>query len=100
MAEAASRAGRKRAEGGPNARFVVCAAEALPGELDATADLVTIQFPWGSLLRGIVLGEPDLLGSPDCLAAEVRGIAGVASLCSEFGPRTEIQPGACAATRE
>ena len=58
MIEAATRAGRKPSKGGaPNARFIVAAAEALPQELGATADLVTVQFPWGSLLRGIVRGE-------------------------------------------
>jgi 16S rRNA (adenine(1408)-N(1))-methyltransferase len=64
MADAASRAARKPAKGGaPNARFVVCAAEALPGELAACAELVTIQFPWGSLLHGILAGDPTLLAA-------------------------------------
>jgi len=58
MARAASRAARRPERGGrPNARFLVCAVEALPEELAATADLVTVQFPRGSLLRGIVQGE-------------------------------------------
>lgn len=59
MAVAASRAARKPARGGvANARFLVCAAEALPAELGCSADLVTITFPWGSLLRGVVTGDP------------------------------------------
>ncbi|HEY8199405.1 MAG TPA: hypothetical protein VIF44_06500 [Candidatus Limnocylindrales bacterium] len=58
MVEAATRAARKPSKGGAaNARFIVAAAEALPPELAATADLVTVHFPWGSLLRGIVRGE-------------------------------------------
>ena len=58
MAEAASRAAHAPRRGGlPNARFLVCAVEALPIELAGAADLVTIQFPWSSLLRGLVLGE-------------------------------------------
>jgi 16S rRNA (adenine(1408)-N(1))-methyltransferase len=62
MAEAASRAARRPARGGaPNARFLVCAVEALPVELAAIADEVTVQFPWGSLLRGIVAGESAVL---------------------------------------
>ncbi len=63
MTEAATRAARKPLKGGaPNARFIVAAAEALPPELAATADLVTVQFPWGSLLRGIVRGEAAIVG--------------------------------------
>ena len=63
MAEAASRAARSGRRGGvPNARFMVAAAEALPDPLAETADLVTVQFPWGSLLRGIVQGEPVVVG--------------------------------------
>jgi 16S rRNA (adenine(1408)-N(1))-methyltransferase len=62
MSDAASRSARKPSKGGaPNARFLVCAVEALPMELAATADLVTVQFPWGSLLRGIVGGETAIL---------------------------------------
>jgi 16S rRNA (adenine(1408)-N(1))-methyltransferase len=63
MVEAATRAARKPSKGGaPNARFIVAAAEALPPTLARTADLVTVQFPWGSLLRGIVRGEPAIVG--------------------------------------
>ena len=55
MAEASRRAARPRPKGGaPNARFVVAAAEAAPLELAGIADLVTVRFPWGSLLRGVV----------------------------------------------
>jgi len=62
MAGAASRAARRPAKGGAaNARFLVCAAEALPVELARTADEVTVQFPWGSLLRGIAAGDPAVL---------------------------------------
>ena len=53
MAEASRRAAGPARRGGlPNALFVVAAAEALPPELDAAADIVTIHLPWGSLLRG------------------------------------------------
>ncbi len=60
MAELSRRAARPARNGGlPNALFVLAAAEALPVELASLADLVTVQFPWGSLLRG-VLGGDDL----------------------------------------
>lgn len=55
MAESSRRADRRAERGGlPNATFLVEAAEALPGPLASRADLVTITFPWGSLLRGVL----------------------------------------------
>ncbi len=53
MAEASRRAARPVSRGGiSNALFVVAAAERPPRELLATADELTINLPWGSLLRG------------------------------------------------
>src|SRR5262245_52736494 len=66
MAEASRRAAKPAAKGGlPNARFILAAAEALsaaeapsaaaaPTPLTGCADLVSVRFPWGSLLRGMV----------------------------------------------
>jgi 16S rRNA (adenine(1408)-N(1))-methyltransferase len=63
MAESSRRAARRPERGGlPNALFVVAAAEALPAELDGLADLVTVHFPWGSLLRGLVAADPAVIG--------------------------------------
>jgi 16S rRNA (adenine(1408)-N(1))-methyltransferase len=59
MATASRRAAARPSRGGlPNALFVVAAAEAMPAELDGVADLVTVHFPWGSLLRGLLGGDP------------------------------------------
>jgi 16S rRNA (adenine(1408)-N(1))-methyltransferase len=59
MAEASRRAGAKPHRGGlANALFVVAAVEALPAELHGVADLVTVHFPWGSLLRGLLGADP------------------------------------------
>jgi 16S rRNA (adenine(1408)-N(1))-methyltransferase len=53
MAEASRRAARSSEKGGlPNAVFVAAGVEMLPHELAELADLVTVRFPWGSLLRG------------------------------------------------
>jgi 16S rRNA (adenine(1408)-N(1))-methyltransferase len=58
MAAASRRAVARPSRGGlPNALFVVAAAEALPAELDGVADLVTVHFPCGSLLRGLLGAE-------------------------------------------
>lgn len=59
MMTASRRAAAKPSRGGlPNALFVVAAAEALPAELHGVADLVTVHFPWGSLLRGLIGADP------------------------------------------
>jgi len=68
MAEVSRRAARSPAKGGqPNALFLLGAAEAIPEELHGIADLVTVQLPWGSLLRGC-------LGQDDAVAAGVASL--------------------------
>jgi 16S rRNA (adenine(1408)-N(1))-methyltransferase len=44
-----------------NALYVIANALALPGELDGMASKLTINFPWGSLLTGLLDGNPMLL---------------------------------------
>ena len=52
MAESSRRPHRRRID---NAIFLTAGVEAIPGSiLDGVADLVTIAFPWGSLLRGVL----------------------------------------------
>ncbi|BBX38155.1 hypothetical protein MMAGJ_74370 [Mycolicibacterium mageritense] len=63
MIEASRRAARPGARGLPNAVFVAAAVERLPVELTAVADDVTVNFPWGSLLRGLLAPEPTVLGA-------------------------------------
>ncbi len=57
-----------------NALFVVADALALPEELNGVATRVTINFPWGSLLRGLLAGHPGLLAG---LGAIGRGGTGL-----------------------
>jgi 16S rRNA (adenine(1408)-N(1))-methyltransferase len=72
LAEYAYRAGRKPSRGGTDhAVFVVAAAEALPPELAGIAALVRVNFPWGSLLRGLVLPEAGVLEALAGLGAPV-----------------------------
>jgi 16S rRNA (adenine(1408)-N(1))-methyltransferase len=62
MATASRRAAAKPSRGGlPNALFVVAAAEALPAEVNGVAELVTVHFPWGSLLRGLLGADPSVM---------------------------------------
>ena len=76
------KATRKSAKGGlPNVLFVQAAVENLPEELNETADEIHIHFPWGSLLRAVVLGDETVLASlrricaPECLIEIIVGIA-------------------------
>jgi 16S rRNA (adenine(1408)-N(1))-methyltransferase len=68
MRDAARRAARRK-DGVPNAVFVVASVESLPGELRGVADRVTVQFPWGSLLRGILCGQGPVLANLASIAA-------------------------------
>jgi 16S rRNA (adenine(1408)-N(1))-methyltransferase len=64
MAVSSRRASTKPSRGGvENAMFVCAAAETLPGPLEAVADEITVNYPWGSLLKALALPDVDLLGS-------------------------------------
>jgi 16S rRNA (adenine(1408)-N(1))-methyltransferase len=59
-----------------NARFVVLDALALPAELASLASRITINFPWGSLLRSLLDGDERLLSNLAHRSAEIRVNAG------------------------
>jgi 16S rRNA (adenine(1408)-N(1))-methyltransferase len=52
----------------PNALYIIANAQALPCELYGLATHVTINFPWGSLLNGLLTGDPTLLGGLAAIA--------------------------------
>lgn len=53
---------RKPEKGGlANVLFVHAPVEELPAELNHSADEIHIHFPWGSLLRSVALGDPEVL---------------------------------------
>ena len=55
---------RRPEKGGlSNVLFVQASVEDLPTELDAIAAEVFVQFPWGSLLRGVAGGDETVLGN-------------------------------------
>jgi 16S rRNA (adenine(1408)-N(1))-methyltransferase len=58
LASGAWRAKRARLA---NAVFLVEGVERLPSDLDEVANEVTIHFPWGSLLRGLLSADPAVL---------------------------------------
>lgn len=70
-ADSAKKARRKPTKGGvPNALFLRFAAEDLPGPFAGWASAITVNYPWGSLLRGV----SDPAAQPWLLPA-LRGLA-------------------------
>ena len=59
---------------GGNALFVVADALALPEELNRVATRITINFPWGSLLRGLLTGHPGLLAGLGAIGRDGTGL--------------------------
>ncbi len=101
MAEASRRADRA---GLDRVLFLAAGVESLPGSpLAGSADLVTVTFPWGSLLRGILGLEPAALcGVAAALAPGGRlevltsvepsdGVVGISAL------RADAEPAICRA---
>ncbi len=52
----------------PNALYLIANAEALPAELNGQASAITINFPWGSLLTGLLDSRSELLSGLQQLA--------------------------------
>ena len=52
----------------PNALFVIASAQALPPELYGLVSHVTINFPWGSLLKSLLAGDATLMNGLSSIA--------------------------------
>jgi 16S rRNA (adenine(1408)-N(1))-methyltransferase len=69
MVDASRRAAAKPARGGlENVLFLQASLEALGMELNGLAARVTVNYPWGSLLRAVALPEPAMLARLAALA--------------------------------
>jgi 16S rRNA (adenine(1408)-N(1))-methyltransferase len=87
LGDYAFRAARKPARGGvENAVFVVAAVEALPPELLAIATRVRINFPWGSLMRGLLEPDPRVLAAIQSLLRPAGLIEVIVSYDQEHDP--------------
>ncbi len=72
---------RKPTKGGlSNVLFVQAAVETLPSELDGIASEIHVNFPWGSLLQAVAVGDEAVLRglrqmcAPDALLQVVIGV--------------------------
>jgi 16S rRNA (adenine(1408)-N(1))-methyltransferase len=69
LRETSARAAKKPARGGlPNVLLVMGAAEELPGPLAGLADVLTVNYPWGSLLKAVVEPVPEVLAGLSAVA--------------------------------
>jgi 16S rRNA (adenine(1408)-N(1))-methyltransferase len=86
MAETSRRAARDPRRGGlPNAIFVVAAAEQPPAELVDIADELTINFPWGSLLAGVLATNPVAAAGISSLVAPAGRVRILVSVIDKDG---------------
>jgi 16S rRNA (adenine(1408)-N(1))-methyltransferase len=91
-AAAMARSSRRAA---PNALFVAAAAERPP--LTGIADAMTINFPWASLLRGVLGHDEAVLAGIARLAAPGASITALVSVVERDGVPGLPEPGALAA---
>lgn len=64
MREISAKAAKKPERGGaPNVLFVVASIEQPPEELRGMAGEIFVTLPWGSLMRGIILGDAAVLAA-------------------------------------
>lgn len=91
--ESSRKAGRTPQRGGrANVAYVWARAERPPSELAGRGDEIHVTLPWGRLLDGLVLGDPDVLGGLAFLA--VPGASVHATLnCGilEQGPNVPVR---------
>ena len=88
LADASRRAAAPARKGGqPNALFVAAAAESLPPDLHGIAERVTVNLPWGSLLRGALVLDERAAAGIACLVAP----GGVAELLVAPADRDRLE---------
>ncbi len=69
--ELSAKAAKKPERGGaPNALYIAASIEQMPPELRGIADAIFVTLPWGSLMRGIILGDALVLGGIASLGHE------------------------------
>ena len=57
-----------------NALFVIASAQSLPQELNGLISHITINFPWGSLLKSLLTGDPKLMNSLEYISSSIAAV--------------------------
>jgi len=58
----------------PNMLFVIANAQYLPHELNGLASHITINFPWGSLLESLLVGDPSLMRGLESISSSIMSM--------------------------
>jgi 16S rRNA (adenine(1408)-N(1))-methyltransferase len=65
-----ARAGKPERGGLANVLYIVASIEQTPPELEGIADVLYVNLPWGSLMRGVILGDDVVLEGLASLACD------------------------------
>jgi 16S rRNA (adenine(1408)-N(1))-methyltransferase len=68
-----------------NMLFVIASAQDLPRELDGLVSRITINFPWGSLLESLLIGDPMLIRGLESVSRTTASV----DLCLNSGALAE-----------
>lgn len=58
----------------PNLLYIIASAQALPHELHGLVSHITINFPWGSLLESLLIGDDRLLSGLESVAGSSAAV--------------------------
>ena len=58
----------------PNLLYVIASAQDLPQELNGLISNITINFPWGSLLESLLIGDPKLMSGLASISRSVTTV--------------------------
>ncbi len=58
----------------PNLLYVIASAQNLPHELSGLISHITINFPWGSLLESLLIGDPKLMSGLASISRSVTTV--------------------------
>jgi len=58
----------------PNLLFIIASAQELPDELNGLISHITINFPWGSLLKSLLISDPKLMKGLESISCPVASL--------------------------
>ena len=58
----------------PNLLYIIASAQNLPQELNGLISNITINFPWGSLLESLLIGDPKLMSGLASISRSVTTV--------------------------